>query len=89
MSLDRLLEELTLERYGPVVRDAERVPHLPLWLYRENWRQEEQECDDSEAIAAFERRRDKQTDRECKRRAARKAERQLRVLSEEEAEGAA
>lgn len=88
MSIDRLLAELTLERYGPVVHDAERVPHLPLWLYREDWRETEGP-DNSEAIEAFERSRERQNQRDRERRIAQKAERQLRVLTDEEAEGAA
>lgn len=87
MSIERLVEELTLERYGPIVRDAERVPHLPLWLYREQWREEDPEsADDSAAIEAFQRRRVKQQQRDADAR--RRAPRKFQVLTDDEIEAA-
>lgn len=61
---------------------AERIPHLPLWLYRENWRDGDTdlpgEGDDAVAIEAFRLRRE----REFERRAERNR-RTVRVVDDE------
>jgi hypothetical protein len=93
--LVEVVRRLEAERYGPVVHDAERVPHLPLWLFDEQWRAQPLDDglplappppkEDIAKIAAHRRRTELAQQREVRRRREVARHRSVRLLTEEEA----